>query len=374
MFNKSSISALLLVGVLFLSACSDSSPDSKKLGKVYKIGVITPLSGEFAPFGLEQKNVLDYRVKEINDKNDFQVELVYQDGQCEVGAAAESMRKLVEDEKIQYVIGGLCSAATFAAAPYTKEKKVILLSATTSNSSLEGTSPRTMSLSYPVSLINEATARELAKYKIIATLSEKSLDSTTYEEDLDNLLYSQYKDLKIAVDEKVPPETKDFDEIMAKIKSSGAEILWLNPSTHEMALNMLKAVEKANLKIQLLGEASYNDPDVLSRAPQVVNGMIILDSPVVADAKFIDYRNQLMAEKGPMERINVFYTAATIDALDLLVKLISENNGDFDSIEKALTTGSFTGNIGKIYFGGKAFVQGLQVQKLLVKDNQAVHE
>jgi branched-chain amino acid transport system substrate-binding protein len=372
MFKKIISGILLSASFFALSGCEEGGDRAGQTpSKTYQIGVITSLTGPTAASGQQQKNILDFHVAELNKKNPFKVELVYQDGQCDAGAAEEAMKKLAEEQKIKFVIGGLCSSATFGAASYAKGKEILLVSAFTSNQKLSEAGPGVFSLSYTDELLPEAIVQELMTYGKVATLSEKADDSTALEKSVDDLIFSKYKDkLVLAADEKFDRESTDFSEQLKKIRSSGAKALWLDPSSSTSALALLQALNNTDLKIKLIGQFAYNTPEIAAKVPALINEMLIIDYPRVKDPEFAKYRKQIITEMGPLNDMNVYYTAATVDALDVLVKLISENGGDFNSVQKALSTGTFSGHIGKIYFGGKAFLQDLKPLRLEVKEGQ----
>jgi branched-chain amino acid transport system substrate-binding protein len=375
MFKKSLLGVLLVGAVFMLSACSEEPAtdwESSLKGQTYRIGVITSLTGPTAAFGQEQKRILDYHVQQLNQKNKFRIELVYKDGQCDVARAGEAMTSLIKDEKIKFVIGGLCSTATFAAAPLTKNNEALLLTATTPIGTLEDFAPRVMSLSYRDDLVAESTAAELAKYKKIATLSEDKDDSFQLEKSVDDLIFAKYPDSKLVYDEKFEREKTDFTKELNQIRKSGAEVLWINPSSETSALALLRDLDKEDWQIPLLGQFAYDNETLLREAPLVANKLKLIVAPTIADESFKDYRQKIIVATGPLENLDLYYTASTVDALDILTKLISENGGDFASVQNALNTGTFKGHIGRIYFGGKAFPQDLQARKLQVENLKLV--
>lgn len=373
MTNKHLWLGFLLTSLLVLSACANDGLYENGAVKTYKIGVITALTGSSGEMGQEQKRVLEYRVDELNKINNYQIELVFYDGQCEVGAAAAAMKALVEKERVPFVIGGLCTTATFAAVPVTADKKSILLSATVSNQHLEGLSPNAFSLAFPESALVREIAAELGKYKKVATLSETVEDSALLEQDLDSLISGEYKDIDIVFSERFDPESTELDELVAKMKDSGADAVFLNPNSERSALSLLQAIDRAGLKTVLIGQDAFDRPNVLSALPDSSEDMLIIQTPRISDNTFIAYKAK-MEEVGQFTHLNDYQIAATLDALDLLSKLVSENAGDVESVQKALSTGTFGGRIGKIYFGGKAFSVNKQVMREKIKNRQLVAE
>lgn len=365
--------AVLMTSLLVLSSCSNDTTGGYGSGKTYQIGVITALTGSSGEMGQEQKRILDYRVNEWNESSENQIELVYHDGQCEVGAASAAMKTLVEKEHVAFVIGGLCATATFAAVPVTQDQQSIMISATVSNPHLEGLSPNAFSLAFPESDLVREIAGELGKYKKVATLSELGDSSAMLEQDLDDLLAGEYKELAVVYDERFDEEKTELDEYVSAIKDSGADVVFLNPSSEASALAMLQAIDRVGLKIALIGQDTFNRKAVLSSLPASAEGMLIIRPPKVSDASFAPYKAE-MEETGLFTHLNDHQIAATLDAIDLLGKLVAENAGDVESVQKALSTGTFSGRTGKIHFGGKAFADNSGALREKIKDNQPVAE
>lgn len=375
MLKKSLLSVLLVAGLLVMAGCEDTAPtDGSGAGKTYKIGVIAPLSGPAAAYGEEEKKILDYRLAELNAKNKYKVELVWEDGKCDAAAASAAFQKLTDVDNVKFIIGGICSSETLAIAPLAKDAGALVVSAMSSNPEIEGKSPNVMTLSYSDSLVGEGLAKELANYKKVALITEQNDFNTGIKKVVENTLASQYKNVEIVANEQFEKGGTEFRNLLEKIKASGAEAVLLNPNAGVTAEALIKQVAEVGLKAKLISQVAYNSDEILSKSPDLVEGMVLIDAPSVSDPKFVEYRNKIIAEKGPLDNLSPFYTASAIDALDLLSRLMSENNADVNSIQKALSTGSFSGNIGKITFNGKSFVQGVTVAKYIVKDKKAVKE
>ena len=125
MFKKVSLFAVLAT-VLFLTGCAadksgdamekecDAMMEKAEIPDVVKIGFIAPLTGNAAALGQDDKaGVVHYF--ELNPTIDGKtVEVIYEDGKCNGQDAANAAQKLVNVDKVQVIIGGLCSGETLA--------------------------------------------------------------------------------------------------------------------------------------------------------------------------------------------------------------------------------------------------------------------
>ena len=70
----------------------------------------------------------------------------------------------------------------------------------------------------------------------------------------------------------------------------------------------------------------------------------------------------------------MYYTASSMDALDILTETIQSEGPDPAKVKNALRKKSFEGYIGKIYFGENNFVQNIPVSRFIVQNGEAVNQ
>jgi branched-chain amino acid transport system substrate-binding protein len=93
-----------------------------------KIGAIFALTGQLAKLGEQFKNGVTFAVEEINRQggiNGRKIELIIEDNQSDVKAAVSAFNKLVEIDKVKYVLS-FGSAINLALKPIAEEKRVLL--------------------------------------------------------------------------------------------------------------------------------------------------------------------------------------------------------------------------------------------------------
>jgi branched-chain amino acid transport system substrate-binding protein len=91
-----------------------------------RIGVVLPLSGSMAEYGDNGRNGLTLAQEELaRDPAMRGIELIYQDSGDTPEGSVTAVRRLIDVEGVQYIIGGLTSSGTLAAAPYAQERGVL---------------------------------------------------------------------------------------------------------------------------------------------------------------------------------------------------------------------------------------------------------
>ena len=113
------IAALAIVG---LSAVFLGCEPTKKPS--LRVGVVLPLSGGMAEFGENARNGLVLAQEELA-RDGFQIELVVQNSEDVSDGTVAAVRRLVDVESVQFIIGGLTSSGVLAAAPYAQKKGVL---------------------------------------------------------------------------------------------------------------------------------------------------------------------------------------------------------------------------------------------------------
>jgi len=89
---------IIIVGTSFAFTSKDNAKSDKKI----KVGVILPLSGDYAAVGESVKNSMQLSYNELENKN---VELVYEDGGFNSVKAVSAYKKLQDVDNVDIVIG-----------------------------------------------------------------------------------------------------------------------------------------------------------------------------------------------------------------------------------------------------------------------------
>jgi len=126
---------LLVASFLLLTGCSGagSSPDKEKKDaekntSPVKIGFLVDKTGALASYGYAHEKVGKSAVENINKSggiNGRQMELVIRDTESNPSTAAVQARRLIENEKVDFMLGSNTSAVVLAISPVAKELKTV---------------------------------------------------------------------------------------------------------------------------------------------------------------------------------------------------------------------------------------------------------
>jgi branched-chain amino acid transport system substrate-binding protein len=135
--------ALLVVAVAAVAIVFLSNRETRR-DKVIRVGRVLPLTGPAASYGKSEQKGTWLAAEEINAAGGIQgrqLDIIFEDDQCEVKIGVNAMKKLVEVDKVPAVLGATISGITLAIAPLANEKKVLLLSPLSSVASITDAGP-----------------------------------------------------------------------------------------------------------------------------------------------------------------------------------------------------------------------------------------
>lgn len=239
---KKTITLLLIVILctLFVFYRKDNSNQAQEI----KIGFIMPLTGDGAIYGELLKRVSEIAIRQINLQSEIKIVGVFEDGKCSGEAAARSAKKLIEVDKVQVIIGGVCSSESLAILPIAEKAKVAVLSPSSNSMDLSGKSSFFFRI-YPTVKEEGRVLAKLAsenKIKKVAFLSE--------EDNFTNGVENSFKTFflngdSVVISEKYNASTRDFKTQLIKLKNNEPDALFvnsLNPASAEIIFNQLTVI------------------------------------------------------------------------------------------------------------------------------------
>jgi branched-chain amino acid transport system substrate-binding protein len=246
------------VGLLALMGLLGASLAAAQTGPI-KIGVITPMTGAAAAVGKDMVNGLTMYLQEIGQQiAGRKVEVIVEDSQGKPDVALTKLRKLVENDRVQVLVGEVFAHIGYAMAPRVDEYKVPML--------------------YPVIAADDLTQRKPAKW-VVRTGWSSSQPSHPFGEWVYHTL--GYKKVAvIAIDyafgwEVVGGFQKTFEEAGGQI----VQKLWPPLGTTDFAPYLAQIRRDADAVFALMVAASslrfpkqYQDAGLKERLPLIGGG------------------------------------------------------------------------------------------------------
>ncbi len=105
-------------------------------GGTLKIAILAPLSGAVPTFGVSTRDGALLAIEEWNAKGGVlgkKIEAVVADSQCSADPAVNAANKVIDQDKVHYIIGEVCSSASIPISEIANEKNVVQISPTSTN-------------------------------------------------------------------------------------------------------------------------------------------------------------------------------------------------------------------------------------------------
>src|SRR3989344_519500 len=268
-----------------------------------KIGVIGPLTGDAAIYGEPFRNTVQLAIDEINATGGIggrQVEAIYEDGQCNGKEGANAAQKLVNVDKVQAIIGGVCSGETLTVVPIAEKGRVVVVSPSASSPALTGISPYFFR-PYPSDASQGNVLANIAYtdkgWKKVAVIQEQ----VDYAVGLYKVLNQVFSGLGgKTVKEEFSSNVTDFRSVLTKLKAEKPDALFVLTQTAASTQRILKQMEELNWKPQIiLDEASAGDKETLTTYKSQLEGALTSEFiPDLSNAKLQKLMSDYKAKYG----------------------------------------------------------------------------
>ena len=276
------ISAMLVLAAFAMVSCGGGS------SKEIKIGSVNPLSGEAATYGTSTKNSVELATAEWNAAggiNGKQIKLIVEDDKADPAEGATVFRKLIEQDKVVAIIGGITSRVALAAAPVANDAKIPLITPTATNEKVTqiGEYVFRFCCSDPVQ------GKVMAKY-VAETMGLKNagiiLDvGNDYSKGLAETFTQSFEALggKVIASEGYPSGTTDFKAQLTKIVQAKPECLYIPAYYSDVGL-ITKQARELGFKGTFVGVDGWDSSDLVKIGGDSVEGGIFTNHYSKEDA------------------------------------------------------------------------------------------
>jgi branched-chain amino acid transport system substrate-binding protein len=341
------IGLVILLAAYFLSngAFSGITGNAISKGDVIKVGVIIPLSSDAASYGLSVQKGIDLAKDELKLNN---FEIIYEDSKCDGKESVNAINKLISVDKVQVVIGELCSGATLAVAPIAEQNEVILISPASTSPEITKAGDfifRTV----PSDLLQGKFAAKLVKdrgYNKLAIL----FSNEDYGLGFSEVLNDNFEGVIVA-NEAFERGTSDLRSQLTKIKNSGADSIFIISNSPDSAVSALRQIKQLGIKAQIFGSEGLRSEDIIKGAGSSAEGLILTSVNTGNFNFFKKYRSVYGESPGP-------FSPQGYDALQSISLAINNGAKNSKQIKDELYKMNFNGASGKIDFDRNGDVEG----------------
>ena len=299
--NKKIKGSLAVVTAAAVAFGLTSVPAASAAVKTYTIGYQGPLSGGEASTGIDEQNAVKYAIKLFEAKNKgFKIKLVSIDDQGDPAVAGTVAPGVASNKNVLGVVGPAYSGATIASLPYYKSVNMALISPSATRVSL--TDPTSPDFGGPI--FHRVVGKDdlqgpaLAKYATAGVKAAKVFvfdDQSAYAVPLRGFVEAGLKKVSgasVVGGDSVPNTTTDFSPTIAKIATSGANVVIYTGYYSQAAVFIKQLRDSGSKAVFAGGDGVFNQefPKLAGAAAEGskvtgVGGLAGVDAKMEADFK-----------------------------------------------------------------------------------------
>ena len=242
------IALVLAVALVGFFGCGPAAP------KVVKVAILAPLSGPVPTFGVSTRDGALLAIEEWNAKGgvlEKKIEAIVEDSQCTPDPAVNAANKVIDQDKVKYIIGEVCSKASIPVSEIANAKKVIQISPTSTNPAVTvDASGKTKPYIFRACFIDPFQGTVGAKFAIENLKAKKAFimldQANDYVKGLAEFFEQSFVSRAgtIVGKESYTANDTDFSAILAKVRTASPDVVYLPDYYNIVNLATKQAKEK----------------------------------------------------------------------------------------------------------------------------------
>lgn len=367
---KKKVLTALMATVVATSVFAGCSSKKASDGDTINIGAIGPLSGAASTYGQSVKNGAELYLEEVNNAGGIdgrKLSLIFEDDEANPDKAIQAFNKLVDNDKVPVILGGVTSGATNAIAPQATARSVPMLTPTGTEPNITNNGGEFMFRGCFVDSFQGVTLADYTintlKQKTAAVLYNKDSD---YSKGMADAFKAEFEKQGGKITEYLTYNEgdNDFNAQLTKLKGTNPEALLL-PDYYTKVGTIAKQARDMGIKAQLLGGDGWESEELTKLGGTAVNGALYLNHYYSGDADET-IANFVKAYKEKYNQEPDAFAALAYDSTKIIVEALkSAGSTDSVAIKDALLKTELTGVTGKITFGNdRSAVKGASVIKV----------
>jgi branched-chain amino acid transport system substrate-binding protein len=349
------VAAVLAMVAAALTACGPKED-------TIKVAILAPLSGPVPTFGVMTRDGALLAIEEWNAKGGVlgkKIVPVVEDSQCTPDPAVNAANKVIDQDKVHYIVGEVCSKASIPVSEIANSKKVVQISPTSTNPDVTvAKDGKVKDYIFRACFIDPFQGTVGAKFAL-GTLKAKTafimLDQANdYVKGLAEFFEKSFtaEGGKVVGKETYTSKDTDFSAILAKVAAAKPDIVYL-PDYYNVVNLVTKQAKEKGIKAPFMGGDGWDSSDLDLKA---ANGGYFTNHYSPQDTR-PEVQNLVKAfgakykdDKG-QPKVPDALAALAYDAANLLLQGIKEAGADDTTkVKDAMAKISFNAVSGKITF------------------------
>ena len=276
MKNKYSLRTTGITAVLVSVLMAPVTGQAKMEGDTIILGAAVSITGKYATNGKHTKNGYELGVKVINDSGGitvggkkYKVSVKYYDDESTPARGAQLAERLINQDKVQFLLGPYGSGLTKAMAPVTEKYKVPMIEANGASLSLfnKGYKYLFAMLSTTEQYLQSAVAlaADVAKDPKKVHVAG-AFENDPFSQDIRAGVFSDAKrfGMKTVIDDKLPPDLNDMSATLTKVKAVKPDLLVVSGHAKGAAL-AIRQVSDMKVDVPMLALTHCDSADIIGK-------------------------------------------------------------------------------------------------------------
>ncbi len=267
---------IVVVILVVWGAYSLSTQKQVAEGEPIKIGAILPLSGKLTSYGDSSRWGIELAVEEINSAggvNNRKISVIYEDSQGDPLVGVSALNKLINQDRINVVLGPVMSSVALSVAPIAESNEVLVMTI--------ASSPNITDAGDFIFRNREKTDQQskvLARF-VLENPGAENIAALYMNDETGNSHFSTFKEEirglggEVFIAESYNPDVNDFRTNLTKLKAANPEVIYLASKPKDVGL-ILKQSTELGLTAQFVGTSGSEGKEVINIAGKAAEGLV----------------------------------------------------------------------------------------------------
>jgi branched-chain amino acid transport system substrate-binding protein len=329
--------------------------------KTLKVAILAPLSGPVPTFGVSTRDGALLAIEEWNAKGGVlgaKIAPIVEDSQCTPDPALNAAKKVIEQDKVHYIMGEVCSKASIPVSEYANSKKVIQITSTSTNTAVTiDASGKTKDYVFRACFIDPFQGLVGANFAIQKGAKKAFLmvdQANDYVKGLSEAFEQSFtaKGGEIVGKESYTADDKDFSAILAKVKQSKPDVVYL-PDYYQVVNLATKQAKEKGITVPFMGGDGWDSSDLDLKATEggYFTNHYSPDSTAPEVVNFLKAYGAKYKDDQGKEKVPDALAALAYDATNMLLQAIKNAGADDTAkVKVAMEKLAYSGVSGNITF------------------------
>jgi branched-chain amino acid transport system substrate-binding protein len=332
----------IISSVLFAFACVQKGGEgaggttATGGGDTIKVGVYGDMTGQTASFGQSTRNGIQLAVDEINNAGGIdgkKIVLVVEDDQGQPNQATTVMQKMINQDKVQAVLGEVASTNSLAAAPVAQSAKIPMITPSSTNPKVTEVGDYISRVCFIDPFQGSAMAKFAAKSlnaKTAAILGDVNSD---YSKGLTQFFEEEFTKQggRVVTKEAYTQNDPDFKAQLTKIRNLNPDVIYV-PGYYSQVGIIARQARELGMNQPLMGGDGWDSPDLFKLGGAALKNAYI-SNHYSAENPAPEIQNFVKNYKAKFNVVPDSLAALAYDSAKVLADAIKRAGGAGDSVK-----------------------------------------